>query len=59
MRGRERNTSISSRFIASLEPAVNTDFNLPLLADEILPVFVPVQSKPTAPMQNLAYAIIK
>jgi len=37
------------------EIIVNADFNLPLLADEILPVFVPFQSKPTAPTRNLSF----
>jgi len=34
---------------------VNADFNLSLLTDEIFPVFIPVQSKPTAPTRNLSF----
>ncbi len=34
---------------------VNADFNLSLLADKIFQVFVPVQSKPTAPTRNRSF----
>ena len=35
--------------------AVNADLNLPVFADEILPVFPSCQSKPTAPTRSLSF----